>query len=214
MTSGTDAPLTFITDDDLADMTPGTLVVDVSCDEAMGFSWALPTTFTTPVFEVGDGVLYYAVDHSPSYLWDSATWENSEALLPFLHPVLGGRGAWDADPTIRRAIEIRDGVIQNRAILSPGPCTGVPALAYGGPRLLKRRSTAQGRTGPPFRCPDDTTRGTDRHARVAWAATSGRSLAEGPAWEGTFGPSARAERGIECLGEVRCAHKVRGSQQG
>jgi alanine dehydrogenase len=107
-----------MTDDDLADMTPGTLVVDVSCDEAMGFSWARPTTFTDPVFEVGDGVLYYAVDHSPSYLWNSATWENSEALLPFLRPVLGGRGAWDADPTIGRAIEIRDGVIQNPAILS------------------------------------------------------------------------------------------------
>jgi alanine dehydrogenase len=114
----TDASLTFMTDDDLADMAPGTLVVDVSCDEAMGFSWARPTTFTTPVFEVGDGVVYYAVDHSPSYLWNSATWENSEALLPFLRPVLGGHGAWDADPTIRRAIEIRDGVVQNPAILS------------------------------------------------------------------------------------------------
>ena len=114
----TDAPLTFMTDDDLAEMTPGTLVVDVSCDEAMGFSWARPTTFTDPVFVVGDKVLYYAVDHSPSYLWNSATWENSEALLPFLRPVVGGIGAWDANPTIRRAIEIRDGVIQNPAILS------------------------------------------------------------------------------------------------
>jgi alanine dehydrogenase len=114
----TDAPLTFMTDDDLADTTPGTLVVDVSCDEGMGFSWARPTTFTDPAFVVGDNVLYYAVDHSPSYLWNSATWENSEALLPFLRPVLEGRAAWDADPTIRRAIEIRDGVIQNPAILS------------------------------------------------------------------------------------------------
>jgi alanine dehydrogenase len=114
----TDAPLTFMTEDDLADTTPGTLVVDVSCDEGMGFSWARPTTFTNPAFVVGDNVLYYAVDHSPSYLWNSATWENSEALLPFLRTVLGGRGAWDADPTIRRAIEIRDGVIQNPAILS------------------------------------------------------------------------------------------------
>ena len=114
----TDAPLTFMTDDDLADMRPGTLVVDVSSDEAMGFSWARPTTFTDPTFMVGDNVLYYAVDHSPSYLWNSATWENSEALLPFLRTVLGGGGAWDADPTIRRAIEIRDGVIQNPAILS------------------------------------------------------------------------------------------------
>ena len=114
----TDAPLTFMTDHDLAGMRPGTLVVDVSCDEGMGFSWARPTTFTDPTFVVGDNVLYYAVDHSPSYLWDSATWENSEALLPFLRTVLGGGAAWDADPTIRRAIEIRDGVVQNPAILS------------------------------------------------------------------------------------------------
>ena len=105
----TDAPVVFMTDEDLADMTPGTLVVDVSCDEAMGFSWARPTTFTDPAFVVGNGVLYYAVDHSPSYLWNSATWENSQALLPFLRTVLEGPGAWDANPTIGRAIEIRDG---------------------------------------------------------------------------------------------------------
>jgi alanine dehydrogenase len=114
----TDAPLTFMTDDDLADVTPGTLIVDVSCDEAMGFSWARPTTFADPTFVVGDNVLYYAVDHSPSYLWNSATWEISEALLPFVRTIMGGSAAWDADPTIRRAIEIRDGVIQNPAILS------------------------------------------------------------------------------------------------
>ena len=114
----TDAPLMFMTDDDLAEMTSGTLVVDVSCDEGMGFSWARPTSFTDPTFVVGDNVLHYGVDHSPSYLWNSATWENSEALLPFLRTVLGGSSAWDADPTIRRAIEIRDGVIQNPAILS------------------------------------------------------------------------------------------------
>ena len=114
----TDAPLTIMTTMDLADMTAGSLIVDVSCDEAMGFSWARPTTFEDPTFVVGDNVLYYAVDHSPSYLWNSATWEISEALLPFLRTVVGGPAAWDADPTIGRAIEIRDGVIQNPAILS------------------------------------------------------------------------------------------------
>jgi alanine dehydrogenase len=114
----TDAPLIFMNDEDLAGMTPGTLVVDVSCDEAMGFSWARPTSFADPVFVVGDNVLYYAVDHTPSYLWNSATWENSEALLPFLRTVIEGQGAWEENPTVRRAIEIRDGVIQNPAILS------------------------------------------------------------------------------------------------
>jgi alanine dehydrogenase len=114
----TDAPLMFITGDDLGSFAPGSLIVDVSCDEGMGFDWARSTSFTEPMFEVGDNVHYYAVDHSPSHLWDSATWEISEALLPHLPAVLTGPQAWAASDTIRRAIEIRDGVIQNPAILS------------------------------------------------------------------------------------------------
>jgi len=114
----TDAPLMFATAGELGSFVPGTLIVDVSCDEGMGFSWARPTSFTEPMFTVGDNVRYYGVDHSPSHLWDSATWEISEALLPLLRPVLAGPGSWDADDTVRRAIEIRDGVIQNPRILS------------------------------------------------------------------------------------------------
>jgi alanine dehydrogenase len=114
----TDSPMMFLTDKDLPDLAPGTLIVDVSCDEGMGFSWARPTSFDDPVFAIGPGVLYYAVDHSPSYLWNAATWEISEALLPFLGTVVAGREAWETNATIRRAIEIRDGVVQNPAILS------------------------------------------------------------------------------------------------
>ncbi|GII99050.1 alanine dehydrogenase [Sediminihabitans luteus] len=112
------APLTFMTDDDLGELSPGTVVVDVSCDEGMGFTWARPTTFDEPTFTVGDGVLYYGVDHSPSYLWNSATWEISAALLPFLGTVMGGREAWESNETISRAIEIHDGVVRNPAVLA------------------------------------------------------------------------------------------------
>ncbi len=112
------APLMFLTDDDLDHIASGTLIVDVSCDNEMGFSWARPTTFVEPTFLVGDRVLYYAVDHTPSYLWNSATWEISEALIPFLGTVMGGPEAWAGDDAVRRAIEIRDGVIENPAILT------------------------------------------------------------------------------------------------
>ncbi|WP_405057447.1 N(5)-(carboxyethyl)ornithine synthase [Kribbella sp. NBC_01505] len=111
-------PLTFLIEDDLALFTPGSVIIDVSCDEGMGFSWAKPTTFTEPTFIVGDNVLYYGVDHSPSYLWDSATWEISEALLPYLSMVLAGPKAWQESETLRKAIEIDTGVIQNPAILA------------------------------------------------------------------------------------------------
>jgi alanine dehydrogenase len=103
---------------DLEHFAPGSLVVDVSCDTGMGFEWARPTSFAHPTFMVGEHVLYYAVDHSPSYLWNSATWEISEALLPFLRVVMQGPWSWEANETIRRAIEIRDGHVQNRTILS------------------------------------------------------------------------------------------------
>ena len=58
------------------------------------------------------------MDHSPTYLWDAATWEISRALLPYLASVMSGPEAWAADPTLERAIEIRDGVVRNQKILS------------------------------------------------------------------------------------------------
>ncbi|TGO04137.1 N(5)-(carboxyethyl)ornithine synthase [Serinibacter arcticus] len=112
------APLTYLRTEDLAGFAPGALVVDVSCDEGMGFEWARPTTFDEPTFTVGSGVTYYAVDHTPSYLWNSATWEISEAILPFLRTVLEGPAAWAEDLTLTRATEIRDGVVVNPSILS------------------------------------------------------------------------------------------------
>jgi alanine dehydrogenase len=112
------APLVFVTEADLAEFRPGSLLIDVSCDTAMGFSWARPTTFDDPTFVVGDNVTYYAVDHSPSYLWNAATWEISEALIPYLPTVLGGSAAWNGDETVRRAIEIRDGKVENTDILT------------------------------------------------------------------------------------------------
>jgi alanine dehydrogenase len=109
----TAAPLMYLRTEDLGAFRPGSLIVDVSCDEGMGFDWARPTTFTEPMFEVGDHIGYYAVDHSPSYLYDSATWEISQALMPFLETVMAGPQGWDADETISRAIEIRDGRLVN-----------------------------------------------------------------------------------------------------
>ena len=114
----TESPWTFLTEADLPLFRPGSLMVDVSCDEGMGFSWARPTTFEEPTFVVGDNITYYAVDHTPSHLWNSATWEISSALLPHLRTVLAGPAAWKDEPTIGRAIEIQDGTILNPRILS------------------------------------------------------------------------------------------------
>ena len=111
------APLTYLGVDDLDAFRPGSLIVDVSVDEGMGFSWARPTSFDNPMFTVGNSTNYYAVDHSPSWLWNSATWEISEALMPFVRTVMEGPSSWAASDTIDRAIEIEGGRIRNGAIL-------------------------------------------------------------------------------------------------
>ena len=84
----------------------------------MGFEWSRPTSFDEPVFTIGDGMQCYAVDHSPSLLWDAATWEISQALMPHLPAAMSGPKTWKADPTLSRAIEIEDGVVRNPKILS------------------------------------------------------------------------------------------------
>ena len=79
------------------------------------FLEAPPTTFEAPIFKVGKA-FYYAVDHSPSYLWDAATWEISNSLVPYLPVIMEGPEKWAKSETIRRAIEVKDGVIQNPKI--------------------------------------------------------------------------------------------------
>ena len=112
-----DHPKMFVSEDEADKLKKGTLIIDISCDEGMGFWCAEPTSFEQPMFEVA-GKFYYSVDHSPSFYWDSSTWVISEALIPFLPKVIGGPKVWENNKTISKAIEIRNGVIQNPKIFS------------------------------------------------------------------------------------------------
>lgn len=116
MLQDTDAPLVFV--EDPRTLAPGTIVVDVSVDEGMGFAWARPTSFAEPMFEVGDRVHYYAVDHTPSLYWESATWTISEALLPYLDVVQRGPAVWTDHETVDRAVEVERGEVRNQRILA------------------------------------------------------------------------------------------------
>ena len=112
-----DHPILFVTEDEMPYLKPGCLIIDVSCDEGMGFSFAKPTTFKAPMFKVGMAD-YYAVDHTPSYLWESASRSISAALIVHLPTVLEGYESWQQNETIRQAVNIDAGVIQKPKILS------------------------------------------------------------------------------------------------
>lgn len=109
-------PLMFVQPGEERCLKRNALVVDISCDTGMGFPFSRATTFDEPILKLGH-FFYYAVDHTPSFLWESATWQISEALLPYLEKAVRGPEGWDTDPVLSHAIEIRDGVILNKEIL-------------------------------------------------------------------------------------------------
>jgi N5-(carboxyethyl)ornithine synthase len=113
----TDNPINFITEDEKDSLNPGSLIIDVSCDEGMGFYFAKPTSFKNPILNI-DKIHYYAVDHTPSYLWESASRSISAALIVYLPTVLEGREGWMTNPTIQKAINIDEGVIVKESILT------------------------------------------------------------------------------------------------
>ncbi|MEU4205513.1 alanine dehydrogenase [Streptomyces sp. NPDC026294] len=113
----TDAPLIFVTGKELDLFRPGTYFVDVSCDQGMGFEWAYPATFGEPMTTIGAGcpntpsttarrTCGIRLRGKPARPSSRMCAESSKA------------GAWEADATISKAIEIRDGVGQNPKILS------------------------------------------------------------------------------------------------
>ena len=112
-----DHPLLFVTEDEISCLKPGCLIIDISCDESMGFFFARPTSFRHPMFKVGK-VDYYAVDHTPSYLWESASRAISAALIVHLPSVLAGYESWQQNETIRQAVNIDAGVIKKPDIIS------------------------------------------------------------------------------------------------
>lgn len=114
----TDDPIMFVGDCELDRLNDGTLIIDISCDEGMGFSFARPTSFENPIFKVRNNITYYSVDHTPSYLWNAASRELSKIVIPFLPILLGGKESWNENVTVRNSIEILDGNILNPKIIS------------------------------------------------------------------------------------------------
>eukprot|EP00923_Selenidium_pygospionis_P053445 GHVN01092620.1.p1 GENE.GHVN01092620.1~~GHVN01092620.1.p1 ORF type:complete len:389 (+),score=73.28 GHVN01092620.1:1203-2369(+) len=113
----TDHPLMFVTTDEAKQLKNECLIADISCDEGMGFGFAKATGFDDPMFKIGH-VHYYGVDHTPSYLWNAASWEISKIVMKHLPAVMAGETEWDESQTIRRAIEIKKGEIINPKIIS------------------------------------------------------------------------------------------------
>jgi len=93
------------------------LIIDISCDPGMGFSFIKTTTFDHPTYQFGK-ITICAVDHSPGYLWDAATWQISKEVIRFLPNIMAGMKTIQSNAVLNNAIEIQTGVITNPKIIT------------------------------------------------------------------------------------------------
>lgn len=68
--------------EDLQLMKPGSIIVDVSCDEGGAIETSHPTSHDDPIYEV-DGIVHYAVDNIPSAFSRTATELLSNVTFPY-----------------------------------------------------------------------------------------------------------------------------------
>lgn len=97
---------------DLKKMKPGSMIIDISCDEEMGVETSHPTTIENPTY-VLDGVIHYAVDHTPAIFAKSATEAVSAALYPYIDCLVEEQ----PNPVLEQAICMRDGVILDPRVI-------------------------------------------------------------------------------------------------
>ena len=92
--------------EDLKKMKKASMIIDVSCDRNGGIETCIPTTIENPTYVV-DGVLHYAVDHTPSLLYKTFSYENSKILCPYLDQLITG----DIGPVLKDSLIIQNGII-------------------------------------------------------------------------------------------------------
>lgn len=110
------SPINFVSETEINDLHSVDNIIDVSCDEGMGFYFAKPTTMNNPVFEVNNTkIKYYSVDHTPTIYWDASSYQISKVVLYYISDILSS--AWNKNEVLNNAAEIIDGKIKNNKII-------------------------------------------------------------------------------------------------
>jgi alanine dehydrogenase len=104
----------FINEKELREHKQQKFIIDVSCDEKMAFDFAIPTTFNDPIIKL-DNIFYYAVDHTPSYYYDAASYEITKSVLPYLSTLIENN--IENCSVLTNATEIKNGKILNKKII-------------------------------------------------------------------------------------------------
>ena len=77
----------IVNKDDLRKMKKGSLIIDVSCDKNGAIETCIPTTIEEPTYIV-DGIIHYAVDHTPSLAYKTVSAELSKEASKYIDELI------------------------------------------------------------------------------------------------------------------------------
>ncbi|MFJ4221104.1 alanine dehydrogenase [Curtobacterium luteum] len=113
---GASAPK-LVTDAMVADMQPGSVLVDIAIDQGGCFEGSRPTTHDDPTFRVHDAV-YYCVANMPGAVPRTSTISLTNATLPYAVAIAnrGWEQALADDPALALGLNVHAGQVTNEAV--------------------------------------------------------------------------------------------------
>ena len=127
---GARAPI-LVSEELVASMAPGSVVIDVAVDQGGCIETIHPTSHSAPTY-VAHGVVHYAVPNIPGVVPRTSTYALSNATLPYVS-ALAERGlaeAMRADAALRMGVNVHDGIVTCGGVAAAFelPCTPVEEL--------------------------------------------------------------------------------------
>ena len=107
----------LVTDDMVAGMRPGSVLVDIAIDQGGCFEGSRPTTHDDPTFAV-HGSLYYCVANMPGAVPHTSTRALGNVTLPYVTRIAdsGWDDASSADAALAKGLNVRAGTIVNEGV--------------------------------------------------------------------------------------------------
>ncbi|WP_068397515.1 alanine dehydrogenase [Kribbia dieselivorans] len=117
----------LVTNDLVAQMKPGAVLVDVAVDQGGCFEDSRPTTFTDPVFRVHD-TTFFCVANMPGAVPATSTYALTNSTLPYAVRLAnqGWRAALQADTALARGLNTHGGAVTNEAVAAAHGLTALP----------------------------------------------------------------------------------------
>ncbi|MDN3495436.1 alanine dehydrogenase [Planococcus sp. APC 4015] len=107
----------LVTDEMVASMKSGSVLVDIAIDQGGCFEGSRPTTYEDPTFAVHDAT-YYCVANMPGAVPETSTTALTNATAPYVLALAdkGWRNALRDDAALAKGLSTHDGLVTNRGV--------------------------------------------------------------------------------------------------